>query len=53
MEPRKITLILWFLTVLFFILWVFNKQTAIFYGMFFLTPLWGIWIFKNPEWRKN
>jgi len=53
MEPRKVTNLLWLLTIIFFLLWLVNTQWALLYGMFFLAPLWGIWIFKNPEWKEK
>ena len=39
---------LWILTALDLVLWVFKTQTAIFFTVFVLLPLWALWIWFNP-----
>jgi len=39
---------LWFLTFLDVALWIFKIQTAVFFTVFILIPLWTFWIWLNP-----
>ena len=34
------------LTAIDLILWFFKQQTAVFFTLFFLIPLWAVWIWK-------
>ncbi|HIC08456.1 MAG TPA: hypothetical protein EYO62_00150 [Aquificales bacterium] len=34
------------LTLLDFLVWVFNQQIALFAALFFLIPLWAVWVWK-------
>ncbi|HIO41659.1 MAG TPA: hypothetical protein EYN34_02065 [Aquifex sp.] len=34
------------LTAIDLILWFFKQQTAVFFTLFFLIPLWAVWVWK-------
>ncbi len=34
------------LTAIDLILWFFKQQTALFFTLFFLIPLWAVWVWK-------
>ncbi len=46
-DLKKISLyLLSGLTALDLLVWVFNQQIALFSALFFLIPLWAVWIWK-------
>jgi len=46
-DLKKQTLyLLWGLTAVDGIVWLFNQQIALFTALFFLIPLWAVWIWK-------
>ncbi len=44
MMRDKFLPLLWALTFVDFLLWLISQQTALFLLIFFLLPLWSVWI---------